>query len=629
LSQKESSDSNFSSFVVRTNNIAKELVSTASNYDLKVADLDFNLLDIQTFLKKADDEEHEIIGNELQELNDETLLGDKDVVIRQTYEIEIILADKEDKFSKLNLSIGANPLMTHVFASIKPGSVLEYFDDIHSELKSFINKRKLRANMLINVWDAKLDEEIANLIPKIRVSETFTVEEKIVLEVGSALDSNKTIDDKLIFHYKHEDEAKDENAKVDHYNRGFIKAVSENDLLIEYIKAKIGTPGRNCRGEFIEPKEPTVSHTPDFNITENILVVENDITTEYRAKQSGYVVFENNTYDINVEVEVSEISFKTTGSIGAGIDTDVSINVKEADAFKDAIGAGMEVEVNEINVDGNVGNNAKIIARKVKIEGQTHQSSVIESDEIEINIHKGMAKGKNIKVTRLEQGVIEGEKVQVTQASGGKIIAKEVYIENLASHVEIIANTKIEIKNFNGEENSFTITPVLYEKDKEEVGKYEGDTVDQKRKIRVLTEEVEKKEKILKDNAAAVSELKKKLAHYKESGTKMPGAFLAKFKEFQNLQKNVIELRKELKQKEDMYELLSAKANKFQADIFQAKIINHDYYKGHNEIRFKLLEPELELYLVPKGIAGEQCFMLEKNEEDEYEIVSKNTEGTS
>ncbi len=629
MSKKESSDSNFSPFVVRTNNIAKELVSTASNYDLKVADLDFNLLDIQTFLKKSDEEEHEVIGNELQELNEESLLADKDVSIRQTYEIEIILADKNNKFSKLNLSIGANPLMTHVFATIKPGSIIEYFDDIHSELKNFINKRKLRANMLINIWDEKLDGEIAKLIPKIRVSGTFTAAEKIILEVGSALDSNKTIDDKLIFHYKHEEE-KDENAKVDHYNRGFIKAVSENDLLIEYIKAKLGTPGRNCRGEFIEPKEPTISHTPDFNITDNILVVENDITTEYRAKHSGYVVFENNTYDINVEVEVTEISFKTTGSIGAGIDTDVSINVKEADAFKDAIGAGMEVEVNEINVDGNVGNNAKIKARKVKIEGQTHQSSLIESDEIEINIHKGMAKGKNIKVTRLEQGIIEGEIVNITQASGGKIIAKEVYIENLVSHVDILASTKIEIKNFKGEENTFTITPVLYEKDKDEVDKYEGEIVEQKRKLRVLSDEVEKKEKVLKDNAAAVSELKKKLAHYKQSGTKMPGAFLAKFKEFQNLQKNIIELRKELKQKEDMFELVSAKANEFQADIFQAKIINHDTYKGHNEIRFKLLDPELELYLVPKGIAGERCFMLGQNEEtDEYEIVSKNTEGTS
>ncbi len=629
MSKKESSDSNFSPFVVRTNNIAKELVSTASHYDLKVADLDFNLLDIQTFLKKSGEEEHEVIGNELQELNEESLLADKDVSIRQTYEIEIILADKNNKFSKLNLSIGANPLMTHVFATIKPGSIIEYFDDIHSELKNFINKRKLRANMLINIWDEKLDEEIAKLIPKIRVSGTFTAAEKIILEVGSALDSNKTIDDKLIFHYKHEEE-KDENAKVDHYNRGFIKAVSENDLLIEYIKAKLGTPGRNCRGEFIEPKEPTISHTPDFNITDNILVVENDITTEYRAKHSGYVVFENNTYDINVEVEVTEISFKTTGSIGAGIDTDVSINVKEADAFKDAIGAGMEVEVNEINVDGNVGNNAKIKARKVKIEGQTHQSSLIESDEIEINIHKGMAKGKNIKVTRLEQGIIEGEIVNITQASGGKIIAKEVYIENLVSHVDILASTKIEIKNFKGEENTFTITPVLYEKDKDEVDKYEGEIVEQKRKLRVLSDEVEKKEKVLKDNAAAVSELKKKLAHYKQSGTKMPGAFLAKFKEFQNLQKNIIELRKELKQKEDMFELVSAKANEFQADIFQAKIINHDTYKGHNEIRFKLLDPELELYLVPKGIAGERCFMLGQNEEtDEYEIVSKNTEGTS
>lgn len=626
MSQSESPLSNFSPFVVSTNNIAKELVTAASNHGLKVADLDFNLLDVQTFLKKGDEEEHEIIGDELKDLNDPALLSDVNVVIRQAYEIEVILADKNNKFSKLNLSIGANPSMTRLFASIKPGSVIEYFEGIERELRDFINKRKLRANMLINIWDENLNEEIEKLVAKVRVNKTLTVEEKITFEVGLTFDINATRNDKLIFHYKSEEE-KNDKAKVDHYNRGFIQSVKEDELLIEYIKAKKGDPGRNCRGEYIEPDEPTISHTPDFNVSDKINVIENDNSIEYRAKNSGYVVFENNTYDINSEVEVTEISFKTTGSIGAGMDTDVSISVKEADAFKDAIGAGMEVEVNEINVDGNVGNNAKIKARKVKIQGQTHQSSYIEADEIDINIHKGKAKGSKIKVMRLEQGVIEGESVEVTQAAGGKIIAKEVFIETLASHVDIIASSKIEIKNFKGEENTLTISPVLYDKDKEALSENEEELVVQKRKIRALKEEAGKKEKILSDNAGAIVDLKKRLAHYKQSGAKMPGSFVIKFKEFQELQKQLEELKNELKQNEDMFELLSAKSNKFQDDIFKAKIINHDHYKGHNEIRFKLIEPELELYLVPKGTGDEKCFMLGQDDETgAFEIVSKCSE---
>ncbi len=626
MSQNESPISNFSPFVVNTNNVAKELVTAASNYGLKVAELDFNLLDVQTFLKKGDSQEQEVIGDELKELNDPALLADKSVEIRQAYEIEIVLADKDDRFSKLNLSIGANPSMTRLFASIKPGSVIEYFDEIKKELRSFINKRKLRANMLIGIWDEKLSEGIDELVAKVRVNEVLKVDKKITFEAGATFDVIPTTNDNLIFHYK-SDKEKSDGDRVDHYNRGFIQAVTQDELLIEYVKAKKGDPGRNCRGEFIEPDEPTISHSPDFNVSDKIDVIDNENSIEYRAKNSGYVVLENNTYDINSEVEVTEISFKTTGSIGAGMDTDVSISVKEADAFKDAIGAGMEVEVNEINVDGNVGNNAKITANKVNIQGQTHQSSYIAADDIQINIHKGKAKGSKVKVTRLEQGVIEGETVEVTQATGGKIIAKEVYIDTLVSHVDIIASLKIEIKNTKGEENTLTISPVLYDEDKEALSENENEIVVQKRKIRALNEEIEKKEKVLSDNATAIVDLKKRLAQYKKSGTQMPASFVTKFKEFQELQKKLVELKSEIKQHEDMVELLAAKSNKFQGDITKAKIINHDTYKGHNEIRFKLIEPELELYLVPRGTGAEKCFMLGQDEETgAYEIVSKCSE---
>ena len=42
------------------------------------------------------------------------------------------------------------------------------------------------------------------------------------------------------------------------------------------------------------------------------------------------------------------------------VDSDVSISVKETDAIKDAIGSGMNVEVTEINIEGNVGSNSKV-----------------------------------------------------------------------------------------------------------------------------------------------------------------------------------------------------------------------------------------------------------------------------
>lgn len=627
MSQDSVSASDFKPFVVRTDNIAKELVSTASNYGIKASALDFNLLEVQTFVSKEGeaDTEDEISSDELESLNDKALLSDEKVRIRQVYEIEIIHASKESPFSGLSISIGANPSMSRLFASIKPGSVVSYYDGIETDLKRFINKRKLRANMLIGFWDENIEEEISKFVAKVQVKETFKVEEKISFEVGECLEPVPTINDKLILHFEDEDKTNSVD-KVDHSKRGFVQGVVEGELLIEYIKPIKGEPGRNCRGEYIEAVEPTITETPAFSVSDKFDVIESEQSTQYRAKSSGYIIFENNTYDIKVEMEVSEISFKTTGSIEAGVDTDVSINVKEADAFKDAIGAGMEVEVNEINVDGNVGNNAKIKARKAQIQGQTHQSSYVEADEVEINIHKGRVKGLHVKVTRLEQGIIEAESVEVAQATGGKIVAKEVLIETLSSHVDIVASDKIEIQNCKGEENTFTISPVLYDEDKDALSDKDEELSNQKRKIRTIKEELESKQKILDDNASSIIDLKKRLAHYKESGTKMPGSFVLKFKEFQDLQKHLLSLKKELKQNEEMLSLLAAGTQSLQEDILKSKIINHDTYKGHNEIRFKILDPEQELYHVPTGGTQEKCFMLKYDEDsDSYAIEGSDT----
>ncbi len=119
----------FKPFVVRTDNIAKELVSTAANYGLKASELDFNLLEVQTFIssESAKDQEEEVGVDEIEGLDDKTLMADSKMSIRQVYEIEVVKADKKGGLSQLNLSIGANPSMSRLFASIKPGSVIKYY----------------------------------------------------------------------------------------------------------------------------------------------------------------------------------------------------------------------------------------------------------------------------------------------------------------------------------------------------------------------------------------------------------------------------------------------------------------------------------------------------------------------
>lgn len=99
-------------------------------------------------------------------------------------------------------------------------------------------------------------------------------------------------------------------------------------------------------------------------------------------------------FDIKDELDVNEITFKTTGSVDTGLDTNVTLNVKENDLTKDAVGTGMTVEANEINVEGNVAANAVVKANKVTIGGQTHAKAVIEAKEAKIAVHIGSFEGR-------------------------------------------------------------------------------------------------------------------------------------------------------------------------------------------------------------------------------------------
>lgn len=615
------------SVVVRTENVAKELMSVAAGNDVDVATLDFNILDVQTKTRVGaegkDSEWEELSSDEVAQISDGNMMLNPVFEIKQLYEIEIFTITEPDPFSSFNIAVGANAALTKVYLTIRPGSKVTYFEGMEASLVKLINKKKLRANLMISLFDEPMKAVVEGLVARTRVSKTMTFDEKEMLLIAQGIEPVMTINDALILHYdKKQSSGKDTQDRVDYSKRGYLVSTVENELLIEYVKPKLGEAGRNCRGEYLVPAEPIVEHAPDFSISDKIEKIEADDKVEYRAKQSGYVTFEGNSYDINTEMEVSEISFKTTGSIESGLDADVAINVKEADVFKDAIGMGMDVEVNEINIDGNVGSSSKLRANKATIEGQVHQSAEVVADELKINIHKGMARGKNVHITRLEHGTVEGEVVTVAQAIGGKIFAKEVHIEILGSHVTITATEKIEVQQLKGSENNFIIDPVMMG-NQEELAENEEKVKEAKRHIIELEKEVEKYTELIESNEAAFIDLKKRLIHYKKNGVQMPSSFVKKYKQFQQMQTHMTKLNEELTQKNEYFKMLTVKHHAFQSNIFDARVVCHDRWRGHNTIVFKLIEPELEVMIVPMENTHEEVFALYEDEESgEFSIVS-------
>ncbi len=620
-SDDQSAQTQLKPIIVRTSNVAKELLQTAANAHCPVQSLDFNLLDTQTFSRKdAKDHEGWVELNEegRKEISEELFL-DPAFELKQVHEIEIFQSTVRSPLDTIDMAIGGNPSLCKVYLTIKQGSVAHYYDTFREDFLQLVRKKMLRAHLMVDLFDSMMAANLKEVLAKIQVQGTYTFDKPERYLIAQAYEPVPTINDALVLHYEAKRKNEDEHGRIDYSKRGYVISAVENELLIEYVKPKIGENGRNCRGEFMTPVEPTVKNEPTFTIGEHIAVIDTPTSVEYRAKTGGYVTFEGGMYNIKTEVEVTEISFKTTGSINTELDADVSINVKEKDFMKDAIGQGMEVTVNVIHIDGSVGANAKVTANKADVEGQVHQSAVIRAEELRINIHKGTAYGKKVHITRLEHGTVEADEVFITQAIGGKIRAKEITIEMLGSHVKMTASRKIEIQKLSGGENQFVIDPLINESVENLAERYEK-MEQAKQSIREIQKELSGYEQTWQDNASSMEELKRKLAHYKSNGVQMPVAFVQKYQQFQHFKEKMEALRDELKTKEDQYDWLAQKHIALQSEIFDARIINHDSWHNHNEIIFKLINPQIDVSYVPHENMDEEILGLYQDADGEFTI---------
>ena len=618
----------FVPYVIKTDNVSESIHKAAINYSISTAKLDFILLSYHTLVKmdKKDPEWTEIEQDDWNDFNQPKIILNPNVLIKQVYEVEIIKHKDVPWNRDLQLYIMTNKEKNKISAVLKAGSKLIETDDLFEKLKTNIHKQMIRAGMLIELWEVDYDNALNEICAKVRVNKQFIVPEDIKFDVAMCYPSIPSVDSQLILHYKHKDDNTDANDRVDYSKRGYVHAVEKDEIIIEYIKAKIGVPGRNCKGEFIPIKPPKDIGKPDFNVSKNIKVIEDETRVVYKARRGGYVVFNNNTYDIREEMQINEVSFKKTGSIDAGVETEVKLHINEKDAIKDAVGTGLEVEAEEIKVEGNVGASSKVTGEKVYIGGQTHKTSEIYAKEAKINVHKGFLEAETAEVTRLEGGKIEARHVKVQQAIGGEIKAMDIAINKIGANVKLYAISLITIEEMVGESNKIIIDATeipIYNKEitelNEKIEKIE-------KKISKIEEELLKLNKIKEKSETAVKTLKQKIIQAKAKGLKPQTSFVVKMKQFQQLIEKLDEKNKEYFQLNDELKLLNTKLSTYQEMVLNAKIINKGVWKDYIEIEFHLLNPPQVVSYYPKAGERNQEIYLKKIDDDFYEIATKKVE---
>jgi len=579
---------------VETTNPYGEILNLVKSFGVDSKFIDFDIIEIKTECKVVGESQpRQIAEDKLSVFDNDKFYVDRVESIKQSYVVKFYDIRRVKPTPLPNVSVNANKNLTKILATVSQNADTVYFKEFDKKLINFIYKKLIKVGILVGIRNKTMLEEVAKISSVLRVKEF--IDKDYTFAVTAGVNVVPSTDDALIYHYKTKIRNVDENDKIDYANRGYLLGVVENELIIEYVKLRDGTSGRDVRGNFLlaQKAKATITKMPEH--TENIYVKEDNEGVKFFAKKPGYVKEEKGVFDIKDELDVNEITFKTTGSVDTGLDTNVTLNVKEKDLTKDAIGTGMTVEANEVNVEGNVAANAVVKANKVTIGGQTHAKALIEAKEAKIAVHIGSFEGENVEIDRLEGGKVKAKKAVIKSAIGGEIIAESVVIDTLVSNSNIIIADTLEIKKLKGVNNKILVDFSMIKNTGEQINERMAKIKAIREQIVKMPRTLESKRCVIEENRGPINVIKAKIEELKSTNNTPPVTFMKKLKEYQQLVHEYNALLKDFKEKKDMIAELKEEIVGIQEGIFNSKVINHDKWREFNEVKFRLVDPARDI----------------------------------
>lgn len=579
---------------VETANPYGEILNLAKHFGVDSKFIDFDIMEIKTECKVAGESQpRQVPAEKLNIFDDDKFFVEKVESIKQNYLVKFYDTRQVKPTPLPNVAINANKNLTKILATVSQNSDTVYFKEFDKKLINFIYKKLIKVGILVGIRNKTMLEEVAKIYSVLRVKEFIDKDYSFVVTAG--VNVNPSADDALVFHYKNKNKSTDENDKIDYSNRGYLLGVTENELIFEYVKLREGANGRDVRGKLLptQKAKATIAKMPEH--TENIYSKEDEEGIKFFSKKSGYVQEEKGVFDIKDELDVNEISFKTTGSVDTGLDTNVTLNVKEKDLTKDAIGTGMTVEANEINIEGNVAANAVVKANKVVIGGQTHAKALIEAQDAKIAVHIGSFDGEYVEIDRLEGGKVKAKKAVIKSAIGGEIIAESVIIDTLVSNSNIIIADTLEIKKLKGVNNKILVDFSMIKNTGEQINERMAKIKAIREQIVKMPRTLESKRCVIEENKGPINVIKAKIEELKSTNNTPPVTFMKKLKEYQQLVHEYNALLKEFREKKAAIAELKSEIANIQDGIFSSKVINHSNWREFNEIKFRLVDPARDI----------------------------------
>ncbi len=597
-----------------------ELKKIAASKQLEVSKLDFDVVTTSLYIRLTPNEPFIIADDSAVEKlkSDSAFALNENMDLKEIYTIKVYSLNAPKRV-ELAVILTANKTLTNISATIKKESKIQITDTLLRDIYSELNKIKLKHSLLLTPYRDELFEQAKELSESIQKEGKLGEGHRVTL--CSFYEAEPTVNAHFEYTYKSKIPDKDSVQRIDHSMRDLSLGVKAGDVIFSYTKPKKGTIGRDCKGHIVIPQDPVEIDLGGFGVDNTIRVVEKGDVSEYIAEKGGSVTEEGGRYSIIDTLELSNISFKDTGAILFDLDSGMKIKVTNTDPVRDAIEENSSVTTSELEVFGNVGSAVEIRAKKVIINGQTHQNSDIQCEEAEIGVHKGQKlKCTKATIKRLEGGVVEAEDVEIEDMLGGTVYAKNVYVKILHSNANIYAVSTIDIYHVSGGENKLHIDLEAYPDQKELIEETRERKVSLENSLKKEVEELQKKSELLKHSMPAINDIKTKLTEIKSSGGTTPPVLSNKLREFLLVIKRVDELKREVEEKKSELASVKKKIAELNELIYSSKIVTTQSWNGYNEIKFKTLEPRVELMYVPKGKEKEIFLKLDEEGHNKIEV---------
>lgn len=602
--------------IVVTTNPYEELLKFSANTGKELSKLDFTILGFSTTYT-LEGESKQISEKELSIFDDDELFLNEKLELHQSYKIKITELNEASSKLSSSISLQTNKDISSLILCLDL-SELNFNTSLAMEILQDVYKKMIKDGFFLSIRIFDFKNKLINILSKFKDNKLRQKKVKILIAKGVKTVSAEQ--EKLIFAYQ------DKARKAHGVNKVSIIGIKEGELAFKHIKPGKSRKGRNLKLSFIEAREPKENKI-DFSCSENFELkqktnpLEQSQIDEYIAKKSGFISETAGKFDIETELNLSSVNFKDTGIIYAGLDTGVSLNIKNASQIDEAVGSGVYIECENVHITGNIAGNTNIKAKNLKIYGQTHSKSSIEAENAYISLHKGHLQSNIADIDVLENAYVKADTAKIKKTLGSTVEANKALIMSISSNNNIIFTQTVVIEHCEGTNNKFLVN--IQQKDKD----YEKRLLEIKTRIEKIPNIIHSLQSDMSSSKVAVEKIIKQIDYLKSQGQKIPMNFLQIVRDYQSSSKEVQALVKEEADLKLEAKDLIAELAKLQESLFEAKLINKDgKWTDMNEIKFKFIYPNSTILYSTRANDNIKLLMLEKDLDDNAKpkIVHKN-----